>query len=151
MSDNALSVYCDLPMDLKVALLEKPHGTVPAGLVPRLSKLPSTFAAMTTFFSNASLPDSDSAFTLHGDLPDKLEGIREHLDHWWSNLDADVQQYLIQNRNNELDGAYKAAVMSAGDGKPEGLIVAVVQDTNSGAFRLPPIIDVYVEMIGRKP
>ncbi|ADT97177.1 hypothetical protein [Mycolicibacterium gilvum] len=133
MSDEALSIYCDLPMDV----------------VPRMSELPSTFAAMTTFISNAALPDGDSAFTLHGDLPDRLEAIRERLDHWWSSLDTEAQQYLIQNRNNELDGTHKAAVMSAGDGRAEGLVVSVVQDTNTGAFRLPPVVDVYVEMVSR--
>lgn len=148
MSDEALSVYCDLPMDVKVALVERPHGTVPAALVPKLNKLPSTFAAMTVWTSNP--PSSSDAFTLHGELPDRLERIREHLDQWWSNLDTEVQGYLIENRKGELDGHYKGAVMCAGDGRPDGLIVLVVQDENTGRFRLPPIIDVYVELKARQ-
>lgn len=152
MSDDvdALSIYRDLPMDVKVTLLERPHGPIPGELVPRLSKIPSTYAAMSTFVSNPSHPDSDSAFTLHGDLPDRLERIRERLDQWWSTLDAEVQDYLARNRKSELDGHYKDAVMSAGDGTVDGLIVSVVQDNQTGMFRLPDIVHVYVELKARE-
>ncbi len=61
----------------------------------------------------------------------------------------EVQNYLIENRDGELDADYKAAVMDAGDGNLDGLIVAVVQDNNTEKFRLPPIVDVYVEMKAR--
>ena len=145
MTHDALAVYSSLPMDLKVVLLRKPHGTVPAQLVPRLSQLPGTAAAQAIWLSN---PPSDTGFTLHGELPDKLDSIRAHLDQWWSNLDPEVQDYLIKNRDCELDGHYKGAIMCAGDGRPDGLIVAVVQDNKTGRFRLPPIVDVYVEMKG---
>ena len=45
MTNDSLAVYYSLPMDLKVVLLNNPHGTVPAQLVPRLSELPGTTAA----------------------------------------------------------------------------------------------------------
>jgi hypothetical protein len=147
MTNDALAVYHSLPMDVKVVLLKKPHGTVPAQLVPRLSELPGTTAAQTIWVSN---PPSDTGFTLHGELPDRLDSIRAHLGQWWSTLDPEVQNYLIENRDSELDGHYKGAVMCAGDGSPDGLIVAVVQDEKTGQFRLPPIVDVYVELKARE-
>jgi hypothetical protein len=123
------------------------NGAVPAQLVPRLSELPGTTAAQTIWLSN---PPSDTGFTLHGELPDRLDSVRAHLNQWWSNLDPDVQNYLIENRDSELDSHYKGAVMAAGDGKPEGLIVAVVQDDKTGRCRLPTMVDVYVEMKARE-
>lgn len=149
MSDEALAVYCDLPMNVQVTLLERPHGPVPGELVPKLSRIPSTYAAMTTFMANPSHPDSDSAFTLHGELPDRLERIRERLDQWWSTLDTEVQDHLVANRHSDIDGHYKGAVMSAGDGTADGLIVAVVQDNQTEKFRLPAIVAAYVEMVSR--
>ena len=113
----------------------------------RLSQLPDTYAASQAIW--LSNPPRDTEFTLHGELPDKLETIRIHLDQWWSNLDPEVQAYLNENRDGELDGDYKGAVMRAGDGEADGLIVAVVQDNKTGRFRLPPIVDVYVEMHAR--
>jgi hypothetical protein len=147
MTADVLTVYYSLPMELKVALLKKPHGTVPAELVPRLSELPGTAAAQTIWLSNSP---SDAAFTLHGELPDRLDNIRVLLDLWWSNLDFKVQNHLIENRDSELDSHYKGAIMHAGDGKPDGLIVAVVQDQNTGRFRLPPPVGIYLELKARE-
>ncbi|GAY14187.1 hypothetical protein [Mycobacterium sp. shizuoka-1] len=150
MTDNVLDVYRSLPMDVKVTLLERPHGAVPKELVPRLSRLSGTsLAGPAIWLSNP--PGSDpGGFTLHGELPDRLEVIRALLDHWWSTLDAEVRDHLVENRNGELDGQYKDAVMCVGDGKPGGLIVAVVQDNKTGRFRLPAIVDVYAEMKARE-
>ncbi|SEH75038.1 hypothetical protein SAMN04489835_3630 [Mycolicibacterium rutilum] len=147
MTEDALSVYRSLTsMDVKVALMVSPHGPVPAQLVPKLSQLRGTAAVQSTWPSNRQ---PNEPFTLQGELPDRLERIRQHLDQWWSKVGPEVQNYLIENRDGELDADYKAAVMDAGDGNLDGLIVAVVQDNNTEKFRLPPIVDVYVEMKAR--
>jgi hypothetical protein len=53
----------------------------------------------------------------------------------------------MEHRNSELIGEnYRAAIMRAGDDKPDGLIVAVVQDEKTKVFGLPPLIRAYVEL-----
>lgn len=150
MTDDVLAVYRSLPMDVKVTLLERPHGAVPKELVPRLSRLAGTGVAGPAVWLSNPPSRNSGGFTLHGELPDRREVIRELLDHWWSTLDSEVKDHLVGNRNGEVDGHYKGAVMCAGDGRPDGLIVAVVQDDKTGRFRLPALVDVYVEMRARK-
>jgi hypothetical protein len=148
MTNDALAVYYTFPMKLKVDLLDNPHGRVPADLIPRLSQVPGTSAvSQAVWLSN---PPRDPGFRLAGELPDQLEHARIHLDNWWETLDPEVRDHFIENRDSEIDGHFKGAVMCAGDGKPDGLIVAVVQDEKTGGFRLPPMVDVYVELKARQ-
>ena len=93
-----------------------------------------------------SNPSSDTGFVLSDRFVKRLIDIRNHLDRWWETLDPEVRDYFIQHRDSEMDPHYKGAVMCAGDGKLDGLIVAVVDNPKNGEFVLPSPVRAYVEL-----
>jgi hypothetical protein len=143
MADKALDVYFNLAMEDKVRLLKNPHGRLSPGLVQRLSRFPGTVAGEAVFTSNEP---KGTGFRLSPSLAGQLDHIEGYLDEWWTGLDPEDQDHLIEHRAEQLAAEYAPVVLAAGDGKPEGLIVAVVRDNKTGRFRLPPMIRVYVEL-----
>jgi hypothetical protein len=146
MAEDALAVYRSLAsMDAKIALLANPYGPVPPQLIPRLEQLRGTYLVQASWPSNGQ---PNEPFTLRGELPDRLEQVRQHLDRWWSGLDPDVKSHLIEHRNKELDERYEQTISAAEDNSI-GLVVVLVHDNKTRGFRLPPLLDVYVEMKAR--
>lgn len=139
---DAMDLYSKLPMDDKVRLLKNPHGRLSPGLMQRLNRLPVTVSGDAVFTSNEP---TGTGFRLSASLAERLDHIDSHLEEWWTNLDPEDQDHLIEHRVEELDAEYAELVLAAGDGKPEGLIVAIVRDS-AGRFRLPGMVAVFVEM-----
>jgi len=88
-------------------------------------------------------------------LADILDHHRRQLDRWWQDLTPEKHAYLIKYRDGELDKDYADTVQAASTNPlndPNALVVIVARDLkNNGRFRLPPMVDVYVEMKAREP
>jgi hypothetical protein len=141
-----LSLFYKFPLDDQVALLGDPDGRLSPPLVRRLSHSAGSVRSHAIFTSN---PSSDTGFVLSDRFKETLTAVCSHLDQWWECLDPEVRDHFIRHRSSGIDGHYKGAVMCAGDGRPDGLIIGVVQDKKTGQFRLPPPIDAYVELQAR--
>lgn len=122
-----------LTMDDQVALLNRPHD-LPDDLVQRLQRA-----------RDVSVTDT---------LADTLDYQRGQLDRWWEDRTPEQQAYLIEQRAGELDEDYADTVQAASAdpvNDPNALVVVVVRDLkNNNRFRLPPMVDVYVEMKTRE-
>jgi hypothetical protein len=109
------------------------------------------------WFNDASVSITQKVAALSGpgrDLPASVAGILDQLDLWWEDLTSEQQAYLIKYRAGELDGDYADTVQAASStdpaNGPNGLVVVVVRDLkNNNRFKLPPMVDVYVEMKAR--
>ncbi len=77
----------------------------------------------------------------------RLSAICEQSDDWWwDQLAVHEQDYIMQQRDGDLDGIYAEAVQAAGgDALPEVL----VWKAQKNSFRLVPILRTYVEMQAR--
>lgn len=139
-----LSWFCNhLPPEDQVSLLRNPDQVLPAGLAQRLMHKPGVFSAR--WLSN----DGPSGWELTRSAATTLGGIRSQLDHWWSGLSPERQAYIMENRRGELDGEYADDIRRASEDpveKPGAYLVVLVTDDKTGRFRLPQMIQVYVEM-----
>lgn len=69
------------------------------------------------------------------------------LDRWWQRLKADERAELIEHRHDELSANLWQTVMNAEPLEPDRPpMIAVVSDTRTGRFRLPPVLAEYVEL-----
>ena len=123
----------------KVRLLKNPHGRLSPGLVEVLGRAPVTGAALFT-----SDEPKGTGFRLARALAEQLDQIDGQLEEWWTDLDPDDQDHLLEHCDQELEAAYAPLVLAAGDGDYAGLVLAIEQ-TSAGGFRLPGIIEVFVE------
>jgi hypothetical protein len=109
------------------------------------------------WFNDASVTIAQKVAALSGprlDLPASVADVFDQLDGWWEALTSEQQAYLIKYRAGELDEDYADTVQAASAdpaNDPNGLVVVVVRDLkNNNRFRLPPMVDVYVEMKARE-
>lgn len=141
-----LSWFYQLAPAAQVALLRDPHGALSGELAVRLAiPGPGVYQELQTQSDGGS-----ASLRLSPSAAEHLAAIRLQLDEWWSHLPADQQAYVIENRRGELDGEYREIVLRAsrdpvGNG-PHAHLVVVVSDNKTGRFRLPQMIQVYVEM-----
>lgn len=141
MPDEALDLYLNLPMADQVRLLKNPHGRLSPGLVQRLSRFPATVTGEAVFTSNEP---RGTGFRLTPSLAEKLDQIDGALEEWWADLEPEDRDHLIEHRAADLDADYAQLVLAAGDGQPGGLVVEIARDS-AGRFRLPAMVDVFVE------
>lgn len=140
-----LSWFYHLHPRVQVSLLRDPYAPLAGDLAVRLgSNGPGVYTAQ--WLSNGD----PARWSLAPDAARTLSAIRLQLDHWWSDLPADEQAYIVENRTGELDGKYRDLVLGASrdpvnDG-PHAHLVVVVSDNRTGRFRLPEMIRIYVEM-----
>lgn len=145
--DNSLAWFHRLSIDDKVLLLRDPHGKLPERLVVQLGRLGADGPGVLT---NAYFPANGgpTGFHVSGSEASRLEAQREQLERWWDHLSGDDRSYLIEHRADELPAEYAALVRQAH--LEPVLIVAIVSDNRTGRFRLPPMIDVFVELQARE-
>ena len=139
MADDVLAVYLELEMGDKVRLLRNPHGRLSPRLVDVLSRTPVNGSALFT-----SDEPKGTGFRLSRVLAEQLDHIDGQLEEWWTDLDPDDQNQMLEHGGQELDAAYAALVLAAGDGDYDEL-VAELEQNSEGAFRLPAIIEVFLE------
>lgn len=101
---------------------------------------------MTHWLSN----DGGGSVELSATAAQTLLAVRAQLDHWWQSLDGDQVDYIVQNRDGELDGSYRSVVQAASldpvTHAPHGQLVVTVADNKTGRFRLPELIRIYVDV-----
>jgi len=126
----------------QVSLLRDPHQVLPMPLAKRVMGNPGIFSARWVH------GDEPTQWHLTTGAAEKLAEIRARLDQWWPGLSADDRAYIIENRNGEFDvDGYASLIHDAGLGSSvEGSLAGVVSDAKAKRFRLPQMIQVYVEM-----
>lgn len=145
--DKSLAWFHRLSMDEKVQLLRDPHGALPAPLVTRLVQKLGTDnpGVYTTQWPGNGNPST--GFRLQPSEASKLEAQREQLERWWDQLADHDRAYLVEHRTDELPGGYAPLVRRAQHDPV--LIVCIVSDNRTGRFRLPLMVDVFVELQAR--
>jgi hypothetical protein len=137
-----LAWFRHLPMDDQVALLSDPAQPLSDVVENRLAKLPGIWWWQ-------RVPDDPVKAMLTGAAINRVEEVKAQLDYWWSQIEAD-HEYIIENRDGELDGAYADKVRAVNEtelGDPPPMRFIVVKDNNNhNRFRLPSMIRAYVEL-----
>jgi hypothetical protein len=130
-----------LSMDEKVTLLRDPYGTLPAGLIEHLLERPGVVGIYW------ATQDGPTRWILTPEAAKELSAAGHQLEWWWDRLDDDAQAHLIAHRRDEIDGRYASLVSDASGTAPDpALVVVMVSDNRTGRFRLPQMVDVFVEM-----
>ncbi|ORV90672.1 hypothetical protein AWC11_12070 [Mycobacterium interjectum] len=141
---NSLTWFHRLSMDDKVHLLRDPYGALPPRLVDQFLSRPGVVG--TYWMSQIS----STRWTLVPAEAARIADQRDQLEWWWSHIDDADQAYLVEHRSEELPKEYASVVTSAGStGSNPALVVVMVADNRTGRFRLPLMVDVFVELKAR--
>lgn len=143
--DNSLAWFHRLSMNDKVHLLRDPYGALPARLIDQLLARPGVVG---TYWASQI---SSTRWILATAEAAKLADQRDQLEWWWTNLSDDDRTYLIDHRDEEFPSNYASLVRNASstDANP-ALVVVMVTDNRTGQFRLPLMVDVFVELQARE-
>jgi hypothetical protein len=142
--DKELGWFHRLSMDDKVRLLRNPDGALPPELVEQFLHNPGVY---TSYWVSEGSPDR---WALTPEASRKLNAQRDQLDWWWSRVEPADQAYLVAHRAEELSGEYADLVMNASStAEHAALVVVMVRDNRTGRFRLPHMMDVFVELQAR--
>ncbi|MDR3658326.1 MAG: hypothetical protein P4L48_22535 [Mycobacterium sp.] len=139
MSDDDLSWFYALPMDDQVSLLRDPEQP----LSPRLVDYLNDKSAATTNTHWAGTKPTPLKLT----EASRLSAICEQFDDWWwDQLAVHEQDYIMQQRDGDLDGTYAEAVQAAAG---DALAGVLVWNAEKDSFRLVPILRAYIEIQAR--
>lgn len=153
MSEDApvsvdLHWFCNhLRLEDQVSLLRNPYAPLPLALADQLIRTPGAFSG--GWLSSGSDPKDCE---LAPPAAARLEQIRLELNGWWSSeaLTPDQRAHIVENRRGWLHKDHADAIRKAD--RPGIYEVHLVPDNRQPElFRLPQMLQVYVEMKATEP
>lgn len=107
MSDDLGFSWSQLSVEARQALLENPHGVVPAEHVPDIVRNGGS-VHMAYWVASENAPEG---FRLQGKQADVIAGWKTKLTQWWDGLTEDVREAVAEHRGRDLPMKYKDAVL----------------------------------------
>lgn len=140
MSDKEIGfAWSDLSPTVRHALLEDPHGVIPAEYVPELVHSGGPVYASYWVASE----EGPAGFRLSPSKADLIALLKEKMDRWWTDLPEHVRNVVTARKGRKIPQEHKGAIQNP------NLVGGVLQTSAGGAeptyFALAPFACDYVE------
>lgn len=139
-----------LALDERVAVMQSPHGRLPASVTERLVLGGDHSRVVGYQWLTASV--ASARWELSPETASLLDQVLAQLEHWWTNLTDEHRTFITEHRHGEFPASY-GEIVDAASASPfdwaKRHIVISARNGPGGEFRLMPLVEAFVEMKAR--